>query len=195
MSVEQSPGAGPEAAPALRASDRDRDETLVRLHTAFAEGRLTEAELDERIECALAARTQDDLARVAGDLPSAAPGSAAHATPAPGPVGRLQFAYKSSVRRSGRWRLPERFTSVVYKGGSLLDLRAAELDGPVTTLRVIAYKSTVEVLVPPGVRVESGGMGVSADVQGSPAADAPVVHIQGLAYKGAIEVKDRIRRS
>src|SRR5690606_20226891 len=46
MSVEQHP----QTAPALRASDRDRDEMLVRLHNAFAEGRLSEAELDERIE-------------------------------------------------------------------------------------------------------------------------------------------------
>ena len=45
MTVEQRKG--------LRASDGDRDRVLVRLHTAYAEGRLTEAELDERIDHAL----------------------------------------------------------------------------------------------------------------------------------------------
>ncbi|MGI5322669.1 DUF1707 SHOCT-like domain-containing protein [Actinomadura nitritigenes] len=183
MTVEQRKG--------LRASDGDRDRVLVRLHTAYAEGRLTEAELDERIDHALAARTQADLAEVSSDLPDAPP--AAGAPAGRGPAGRFQMAYKSTVRRTGRWRLPERYTTVVYKGHSLLDLRAAELDGPVTTIRVLAYKSAVEVIVPPGVRVESGGMGVSADLHGVPGPDAPVVHIQGFAYKGEIVAKDRIR--
>ena len=181
MTVEQRKG--------LRASDGDRDRVLVRLHTAYAEGRLTEAELDERIDHALAARTQADLAEVSSDLPDA---QAAVAPAERGPAGRFQMAYKSTVRRTGRWRLPERYTTVVYKGHSLLDLRAAELDGPVTTIRVLAYKSTVEVIVPPGVRVESGGMGVSADLHGAPGPDATVVHIQGFAYKGEIVAKDRI---
>ncbi|HEU5023568.1 MAG TPA: DUF1707 domain-containing protein [Spirillospora sp.] len=182
MTLEQRKG--------LRASDGDRDRVLVRLHTAYAEGRLTEAELDERIDLALAARTEADLAEVSSDLPAAA----TTAAPAErGPAGRFQLAYKSGVRRTGHWRLPETYTTVIYKGHSLLDLRAAELDGPVTTLRVLAYKSTVEVIVPPGVRVETGGMGVSADLHGAPGPDAPVVHIQGFAYKGEIEAKDRIR--
>ncbi|MEU6750987.1 DUF1707 domain-containing protein [Spirillospora sp. NPDC046719] len=184
MTVEQRKG--------LRASDGDRDRVLVRLHTAYAEGRLTETELDERIDHALAARTHADLAEVSSDLPDA-PVAAGPAPAERGPAGRFQMAYKSTVRRTGRWRLPEKYTTVVYKGHSLLDLRAAELDGPVTTIRVLAYKSTVEVIVPPGVRVESGGMGVSADLSGAPGPDAPVVHIQGFAYKGEIVAKDRIR--
>ncbi|WP_433467752.1 DUF1707 SHOCT-like domain-containing protein [Spirillospora sp. CA-128828] len=188
MSVEQHD----QAAPALRASDSDRDEMLVRLHTAFAEGRLSETELDERIDLVLAARTHGELDAVAADLPSgrAAPGSAGH-----GPAGRFQVAYKGSVKRAGRWRPPERFTTVVYKGTGLLDLRDAELDGQVTTLWVLAYKSTVQIIMPPGVRVETGGVGVSAEVYGDRAPGAPVLHIRGYAYKGAIEVKDRIRRT
>jgi len=186
MSVEQHP------APALRASDRDRDEMLVRLHTAFAEGRLNEPELDERIDLVLAARTHGELGAVAADLPS---GRAVPAAPRGGPVGRFQVAYKSSVTRAGRWRLPERFTAVVYKGTGTLDLRCAELDGPITTLRVLAYKSTVEIIVPPGVRVEADGLGVSAEVHGDPPAGAPVVHVRGYAYKGAIRAKGLIRRS
>ncbi|TDC89266.1 DUF1707 domain-containing protein [Actinomadura sp. 7K507] len=187
MSVEQFP----QTMPALRASDRDRDEMLVRLHKAFAEGRLSEAELDERIDLVLAARTHGELGAVAADLPR----EGGKAVPeCPGPAGRFQVAYKSSVTRAGRWRPPERFTTVVYKGTGLLDLRAAELHGPVTTLRVLAYKSSVEVIVPPGVRVEAEGVGVSAEVHGVPPADAPVVHVRGYAYKGTIEAKDRIRR-
>jgi hypothetical protein len=185
MSVEQHP------ARALRASDRDRDEMLVRLHTAFAEGRLDEPELDERIDLVLAARTHDELAAVAADLPA---GGSVRVRPGGGPVGRFQVAYKSSVTRAGRWRLPERFTTVVYKGSGTLDLRSAELDGPVATLRVLAYKSKVEIIVPPGIRVEADGVGVSAEVHGDPPAGAPVVHVRGYAYKGTIRAKGLIPR-
>ncbi|MFI0411465.1 DUF1707 domain-containing protein [Actinomadura sp. 3N508] len=186
MSAEQ------QQAQAVRASDGDRDDMLVRLHTAFAVGRLTEAELDERIDRVLAARTHGQLWAVAADLPSddarVAPAGSTQA-----PAGRFQLAYKGSLKRAGRWRLPERCTVVVYKGTGLLDLRGAELDAQVTELRLIVYKSAVEIVVPPGVRVEAGGMGVSAEIHGVPPAGAPVVHIRGYAYKGSIEAKDRIR--
>ncbi|WP_067488796.1 DUF1707 SHOCT-like domain-containing protein [Actinomadura hibisca] len=183
-----------EQRPALRASDSDRDELLVRLHTAYAEGRLTEDELDGRIESALAARTQDELARLAADLPAArrpVPAAPAHGPSGARPAGRFQLAYKSTVRRTGRWRLPDVHTTVVYKGSGLLDLRAADLPGQVVTLRVVAYKSTVRIVVPEGVRVEISGVGVSAETHDA-ADDAPVVHVKGLAYKGTIEAIDHL---
>ena len=107
--------------------------------------------------------------------------------------GRLNIAFKSSVRRSGRWRVPDRHTSIVYKGSGWLDLRAAELTAPVTTLLAVAYKSRITILVPPGVRVEAGGFG--ADTDTDPAAvvpaDAPVLHVRGFTYKGTVEVRSR----
>jgi uncharacterized protein DUF1707 len=173
-------------APAIRASDVERDEVLVRLHGAFAEGRLTETELDERTESALGARTRSELDRLLADLPAAAAHPAAAAVPSMRP-GRLQVAYKDSVRRGGRWRVPDGYTAVVYKGGGLLDLRQAELDGPVTRILALAYKSTVEIIVPPGVRVEVGGFGVSSEVHGDPSPGAPVIQVRGYAYKGRID--------
>ena len=53
----------------VRACDRDRERTTARLRDSFAEGRLTRAELDERITVALNARTVGDLRRVTADLP------------------------------------------------------------------------------------------------------------------------------
>ncbi|WP_433327199.1 DUF1707 SHOCT-like domain-containing protein [Spirillospora sp. CA-294931] len=177
MSVEQRP-----AAP--RVSDHDRDEVLVRLHTAYAEGRLDDAELDSGIDLVLASRTWAELDRVAAEVP------APYEEPAPGGSGRFQLAFKNRVRRTGRWRVPEKHTAVIYKGGCLLDLRTAELTGPLTVLRIIAYKSEVEIIVPPGVRVVADGMGVSTDLRAVPSRQAPVVHVKGLAYKGSIEAKN-----
>jgi hypothetical protein len=192
--ITQTP-AGP---PATRASDRERDAVVQRVQQAFAEGRLDDAEFDERMRAALVARTHADLDVLLTDLPVAGPGldPGSPAASGRGP-GRLAIALKSSIRRGGRWRVPERYTTVVYKGEGRLDLRAAELSGPVTTFLAVAYKSTVTILVPPSVRVEMTGFGVTQgpaeddDPGYRLPADAPVIHVRGIAYKGAVEITTR----
>ncbi|MEV7969872.1 DUF1707 domain-containing protein [Sphaerisporangium sp. NPDC088356] len=53
----------------LRIGDAERDEVMTALREHFAQGRLTHAELDERLDTALAARTAGDLRQVTADLP------------------------------------------------------------------------------------------------------------------------------
>jgi len=180
--------------PATRVSDSERDAVLQRVQAAFAEGRLDDTEFDERMRAALTARTQADLDALLADLP-ATQGPSAPAAAGRGP-GRFAIALKSSVRRGGRWRVPERYTTVVYKGGGWLDLRAAELSGPATTFVAVAYKSRVTILVPPGVRVEMAGFGVTQGAEDEDPgyrlpADAPVIHVRGIAYKGTVEISTR----
>jgi hypothetical protein len=177
---------------AVRASDQDRDEVLVRLHTAYAEGRLDEGELDERIDLVLAARTHADLDRLSADLPRRSP------SPRPevaGSRGRFQLAYKSRLRRSGHWLVPQRYTFTAYKSDCLIDLRSAELPACEVTLWVLSYKSDVRIVVPSGVRVEAGGLGVSTEIRSQPFPAGPVIHVQGITYKGAIEVMDHLPAS
>jgi hypothetical protein len=57
----------------IRVSDADRDRVTGRLREHFAEGRLTQDELDERISAALNAKTFGDLRPVMADLPEPAP--------------------------------------------------------------------------------------------------------------------------
>jgi hypothetical protein len=66
----------------IRVSDADRDGVAARLRDHFAEGRLTQEELDERISAALSAKTFGDLRRVMSDLPQPEP---TPARPAPNP--------------------------------------------------------------------------------------------------------------
>ena len=197
--IPMSPGGGTEPGrpPVIRASDQDRDAVVQRLQQAFAERRLDDDEFDERMRAALTARTSTDLDRLTGDLPAAPPrNGTAPAVPGTTP-GRWAVAYKNSIRRGGRWRVPERFTSVVYKGGGWIDLRAAELTAPVTTVVAVAYKSRIDILVPPGVRVEMDGFGVSKGWSAEEEAeirlqhDAPTVHVRGIAYKGTIETRTK----
>ena len=188
-----------ETSPETRASDRERDAVLQRVQQAFAEGRLDDNEFDERMRATLTAKTHAELDVLLKDLPATtADGQATAPAPVAGPApGKYAIAWKGSVRRSGRWRVPGTYTTVVYKGGGWLDLRAAELTSPVTAIRAVAYKSTVKILVPPGVRVEVTGFGIVQDGTDDETLDyrlpndAPVIHIRSLAYKGSVEITTR----
>jgi hypothetical protein len=178
------------AAPAIRASDQEREAALQRLQGAFAEGRIDDQEFDERMRAALVARTRAELDHVLADLPR----SGGLATMQVQSSGRLLLALKGTVQRRGRWRVPERFNAVAYKGGCEVDLRAAELGAGGTTITAVAYKSRVEILVPPGVRVQVrgyayGGHWADEVPDDDLPADAPVVHVRALAYKGVVEAR------
>ena len=53
----------------VRVSDQDRERAAQELREHFAAGRLTEEELDERVQRTYAARTQQELRAVRADLP------------------------------------------------------------------------------------------------------------------------------
>src|SRR5215472_140977 len=195
------PAAAAGSTPAMRAGDRERDAVVQRLQEAFADGRLDDDEFDQRTRAALTARFNVELGVLTEDLPTST-GSPLPVSPtaaAGGKPGRFAVSYKGSIRRGGRWRVPEQFRTVVYKGSGHIDLRAAELTSHVTTLFAVAYKSRIDVLVPLGVRVELDGFGVSKgwsadeDLESRLPADAPVVHVRGIGYKGTIEVSTKPR--
>jgi hypothetical protein len=55
--------------PAVRASDAEREHTVALLQHGFADGRLTQDELEERAAAAFAARTTAELTDLTADLP------------------------------------------------------------------------------------------------------------------------------
>lgn len=69
----------------IRASDADRDQVVALLLRHHAAGRLTLAELDERITAAYAARTRDQLNALTIDLPTDPAIDAIPAVPAADP--------------------------------------------------------------------------------------------------------------
>ena len=111
MTGEVSPdtGAGPGARPELRASHEDRDRAVEILRVAAGDGRLTAAELDERIEAALTARTSGELAALTADLP-AVPGQAGSAAAQAKDVVRLDYQGGNATRR-GQWVVPRGWRS------------------------------------------------------------------------------------
>ena len=63
------PHPGPSQGAQVRASDDDRDITVDMLCAAVGHGRLTLAELEQRVGAALTARTRTELAALIADLP------------------------------------------------------------------------------------------------------------------------------
>ena len=56
-------------APKLRVSDEQRERAAQEIREHYAAGRLSEEELDERVQTAYAARTEDELHALRADLP------------------------------------------------------------------------------------------------------------------------------
>jgi len=64
--------------PAMLAGNADRERAISVLKAGFAEGRITQAEHDERVSLACAARTYAELAPLVSDLPAGPTGSVMH---------------------------------------------------------------------------------------------------------------------
>ena len=136
MTGDEVPAArsGADAKPELRASDEDRDRVVEILRVAAGEGRLTAAELDERVGAALTARTSGELTTLTADLPEGAGvvgGVGARAKE----VVRLDYQGGNATRR-GRWIVPQRMEIRAVGGTVRLDFTEAVITSP--TLQIEA---------------------------------------------------------
>ena len=84
----------------IRVSDADRNAVAEQLGVHYADGRLDQAEFDERISRTMAAKTRGDLAGLFDDLPDS--GSAG--TPGAAGPGGPTAPYTRPRRRSGAFR-------------------------------------------------------------------------------------------
>lgn len=71
------PNAGQVPGPNLRVSDAERTQVADALSKHFADGRLDQAEFDERMQRAMGAKTRGDLAGLFDDLPPLVPTTSA----------------------------------------------------------------------------------------------------------------------
>jgi hypothetical protein len=176
-----------------RASDAEREATVVQLREAAAEGRLTVEELTERLDAAYAASTRAELEPLTADLP-VAPSSV---TVEPGRGGtRFVLGILGGGDRRGRWRVAERVVVVNVFGGADLDLREATLAGTETTIWVISLFGGSDIIVPEGVNAELSSFallgGDDLKLEGpEPPPGAPVVHVRTVSIFGGTDVTTR----
>jgi DUF1707 SHOCT-like domain/Cell wall-active antibiotics response LiaF, C-terminal len=182
----------------LRASDSDRDRIAEVLRDAAGEGRLGMDELDDRLSAVYAAKTYGELEPIVQDLPNARSANAPAAEPA-----RYQFggtpssasaiAIMGGFSRKGEWVVPATFTALTIMGGGEIDLREARFAEHVTTIHATAIMGGIAIIVPEDADVRVNGIGLMGAFEhgatgvGKPG--APTIHINGLAFWGAVEVK------
>ncbi|HZY26925.1 MAG TPA: DUF1707 domain-containing protein [Jiangellaceae bacterium] len=175
--------------PDIRASDSERELIVQRLSENAAAGRLTLAELEERVRLAYAATTRAELTPLIADLPAGQPRATR---------GRLKptkwvLSVMGGAEKTGRWRVGERLTTVTVMGGNDIDLRHAEIDADDVTIVAVAVMGGMDIYLPDTVDVQVGGfafMGGNGE-RGStrpPRPGAPRVRILAYSLMGGIDV-------
>jgi hypothetical protein len=201
--VPEPTNVGPIARGSLRASDADREQVATLLSTAYAEGRLTREEHDERIDQLMAAKTFDDLIPITRDLVVVGTPNAV-ATPRPtsrfmidttgqNPDSDKMIAIFGGVTRSGRWRVRKNIQALALFGGMDLDLRNAIFEAPVVEISGFWCFGGLDIKVPEGIDVRDQTAGVfgGTDIRdiGDPAPGAPTLVIKGMTLFGGVTVR------
>jgi Domain of unknown function (DUF1707) len=190
---------GPIAGGHLRASDADRDRVASVLSAAYAEGRLSKEEHDERLEQLLQAKTFDDLIPLTSDLVAVTP-------PTPGRTSNVaidtehttdepdrHIAVFGGVTRKGDWRVRRKTQSFALFGGMDLDMRDAVFEAPVVEITGFWCFSGLDLKVPEGMQVrdETAGIFGGTDIRdlGEPIPGVPTLVIKGATLFGGVSVR------
>jgi hypothetical protein len=190
-----------------------RDAAIEALSRGFADDHLSMDEFEARVERAIGARTEDELAALLSDLPSAAlvPATPApQSVPAPIAAPRTRapdpqhderrqhiVAIMSGAKRVGAWDPSRHVFAYAVCGGAELDFREAALVPGVTTVTAVAIMGGIEITVPPGVAVDvegfalMGGLDHMHERGASDDPDAPRIRVQGFAMMGGVDVSVR----
>ena len=187
----------------MRASDADRDQVAEVMSTAFAEGRLSREEYDERLDALLRAKTFDDLVGLTRDLvvvgtpapaaqPAERPGYAVeHGAPS-GEIDRMVGVF-GGAERKGRWRIRSHTQAYALFGGIDLDLREAVFESQVVEISGFWCFGGMEIKVPEGVEVRDQTSGIFGGTEvkdlGEPQPGAPVLVIKGVSLFGGVSVR------
>jgi hypothetical protein len=177
------------AVPAVRVSDADRERVAVALRAAFAEGRLTMPELEERLAAAYGAKTEAELGTVVHDLGTSAP------QPGAAPTSTRDVGIIAGFERKGRWLVGRTFRGLAVIGNGEIDLRQAQFIDGETTIHATAIIGRITVVVPEDADVHIGGTGViggfdhHGEGPGSPG--APRITINGFAFCGNVVIERR----
>jgi hypothetical protein len=110
----------------------------------------------------------------------------------------FQVAVFGGSERKGEWTPPRHLYTVAVMGGASLDFREARMPPGVTEVFIVAVMGGTEVIVPPGLAVETDAFALMGGVDGRDQApseadpNAPRLKIRGVAVMGGIEVNVRL---
>lgn len=171
--------------PALRASDADRERTVVALREHAVAGRLALEEFTERMSSAYGARTNDELDKLLLDLPTV--GAPRRRST------RFVFSVFGSTAREGRIRIRRSVFCLTMFGNIDLDLRQATLERDVVTIVALGLFAAIDVYVPEGVEVDLHGLALGGHKRARgndppPRPGTPLVRVTAISIFAGIDV-------
>ncbi|GAA0407404.1 hypothetical protein Acor_69010 [Acrocarpospora corrugata] len=167
----------------LRASTADRERVFTALTDAVADGRLTPAEHEERVEAAYRAQTLGQLAQLTVDLlPPENQPIVMHERPV--------MALFRTENRGGRWVVPAKIPVTSFGGKVNIDLRDALLQTHRVVVQLAVMAGTVTLLVPDGVLVTVAPQArvrtFKNQTRPPESASPPIIELAGFAYGGKV---------
>jgi hypothetical protein len=177
-----------------------RETAITLLCEHFTRDNLEAGELEALIDRAHQATTLAELEALTAELPGLGTASPPTAIAPPEAVRDSQtvVAIMGGTERAGSWVPARSVYAVAVMGGIVLDFRDSHLSSGTTEVQIFALMGGVEVIVPPGLRVESDGIGImggfehAAERSAAPPAGGPVLRITGVAIMGGVEITERL---
>lgn len=198
-----------------RLSDADRDRVVEVLKKACGDGRLTLDDFSERVGAAYQAVSLADTQPLLGDIPhpfgpdlaGVLGGEVDHSVLPKAPPGpdtaiehkttRWTVSIMGGSQRRGRWRLREKTNAIAIMGGCHLDMRNAEVEGPIVNINAIAMMGGIDIIVPEGIDVELGGIAIMGGKDARRVKDvpripgSPIVRVRAFAFWGSVTVRNK----
>lgn len=180
-----------------------RERVVQQLSAHFAADHVTMDALEDRLERAYKAKSEGELMALVSDLPTLSDANLPAtiqgyelARAGETPNRKVVFAIMGGVERRGAWAAARKMLTLAFMGGVEVDLREARFPPDGIVIDAYTMWGGIEIVVPPGVRVECDGfaiMGGFAQTNmshaGAASHDAPLVRIRGLAVWGYVEVQ------
>ena len=177
--------------PGVRISDSDRERAAERLNQALAEGRITVAELEERVAAVYAALYAAELRPPLADLPG---DDVVARLPAAEPL--VLRAGASGIKRTGEWSVPARMRVKSLMGSVVLDFCETAIAHPVVEIELVLGTGSAKLLVPDDATANVDALvatmgSVRSTVASQPRAGAPHFVVRGRARLGSVTVRRR----
>lgn len=180
-----------------RPSHGARERVIEILSQSFAEDRLLTEEFERRVQLVYRATTTADLDHLVSDLGSdfGIARNPPHGTASTSPAARIS-AILSSNERCGTVAVPAHMEIVAILGNVELDLRRATFTSPVTHIDMKVWLGSVEITLPPSVRVECDGNAIAGTLMVN-RPDVPdallgpstgVVRVAGSVVLGSVQI-------
>lgn len=183
-----------------------RQRILDDLSGQFAHDRIGLEDYERRVGAVAAARDDRELVALNADiLPAeryrsatpAAAGAACRVYDGESPATEHFVAIFSGSNLEGEFKAPRKLDALCIFGGVNIDLRKAAIPADGMVIDTVAVFGGVEILVPPGVRVQVEGVAVFGGYNRPRASldeSGPLIRVRGVALFGGVDIKVKTPR-